>query len=208
MNQAPNTPIERWFLQLTTVGMQGAFAWLAPLKNSVKQIVNWGCWTGAEPFALLWTLDATEMVIVEKEQDNLKAFEEQREILEKKLANSLIGRGIQVKIADMTTQVDGLPDNYFDLAYCEEVLYYMQEDYQALQNAINEMTRVTKSGGLVIAVESKFKAQFEEVEHPIFKKIPVQVTEPEDISQFFEAAGLTRISLHDAPDYSYCYIKP
>ncbi len=191
---AKTTVQASWFRKADIEEKAESLKWLAPLKNSVEHIVNFGCWhwKGSEPFALLWTLDASGVTIVEKEQSHLKYFERMLEWLQKNLSISIEGRDIQVKIVDMTSMIDFLPDSYFDLSYCQNVLYQMRESPQALQNAVNEMARVTKSGGFVMAIEPKFRDESDE---------------PVDMSQFFIAAGLTRLSLDNAPRCSYSYQK-
>lgn len=183
-----------WFRRADIKEKAESLKWLTPLRDSVERIINFGCWNwkGSEPFALLWTLDATEITIVEKEQNHLKPFMTLLDWVQKHLSNSIEGRDIQIKIADMTAPIEGLPESYFDLAYCQDVLYQIGEDSEALQNAINEMARVTKPQGFVVAVEQKFRDEF---------------NEPKDMSQFFIATGLTRALLDGAPPYSYIYQK-
>lgn len=59
--------------------------------------------------------------------------------------------------SDMTQRTE-LVDNYSDMAYCERVLYqiWCEDSLQYKLNtvsAIEEMTRVVKPGGLIVAVE-------------------------------------------------------
>lgn len=184
------------------------FQWLIPLKSEVEYIANFGCWGGEEPFELLWTLDASEVVIVEKKGQNLKNFEDVLRKVEGLVPTSLEGRSFQPITADMTTQISSLSGNHFDLAFCKNVLYSIGEDPQAVQNAINEMVRITKEGGFVIAVEPKFRREFEGKEGMLGKiSIPKKGSEPEDMSRFFKSAGLSKISLDNAPAHSYCYKK-
>lgn len=163
--------------------MKECFQWLSPLRAFVEHIADFGCWGGSEPFALLWTLDAAEVVVIEKARANLAKFEEELEKLEVTTPSALVERNIQTVVADMSSRIPALTPDYFDLAFCENVLYYMASDPTAVQAAVNEMVRVTKIGGWVIAVEPKFGAQFETVEQNIFGvklTVPQQISEPKD----------------------------
>ena len=106
--------------------------------------------------------------------------------------------------------------DYYDLAYCNEVLYSVfEESEQKLQVAVDKMISVVRPGGWVVAVETKIGAEIQEVEIPlpggpsgqqIVRHIPV--SDPIDISPLFESARLVKVSLDDAPEWSYCYRKP
>lgn len=210
MSQIKHPANPDWCDRLQTVSMKDGFRWLSPLKDTVESIVNFGCWGGSEPFALLWTLDATEIAIIEKEHENLKEFEDELERQQASNPDALIGRNIKIIIADMASPITDLSPNYYDLAYCENVLYYMGEDVNALQSAISEMVRIVKTGGIIVAIEPKFRAEYERVEQDVFGTkmiMPVRVSEPEDMSEFFTNLGLERIHLKNAPDCSYCYRK-
>jgi SAM-dependent methyltransferase len=212
MSKRPVNP--NWF---PTPNWKKRFEWLAPLSALVESIANFGCSLGSdEPFLLMWTLDATEVKVIEKEKEHVNAAKEELENLRTENPGCLEGRCVKFVIADMlsTTEAE-LPSNYFDLAYCDEVLYYMEPDCQKVQDAINVMARVVKPGGWIIAVESKIGAEFKEVTDDFESKLfgrkinkPVRVSDPKNISPLFEAAGLVRCSLEDAPEYSYCYRKP
>jgi ubiquinone/menaquinone biosynthesis C-methylase UbiE len=204
-----------WFDQLHTVSLQHHFEWLSQLRTSIESVVNFGCWKSSEPFALLWALDATEVVVVEEKEEHLAEPKDELERLKRSKLGCLEGRSVRFITADMSTTVTELPTNHFDLAYCEDVLYYMQADLQRVQNAINEMARVVKPGSWVIAIEPKLGATFEEVTDNLFSKLgrevsmPVRVSDPEDISSLFEAVGLERVKLEEnAPAWWYCYRKP
>jgi SAM-dependent methyltransferase len=206
-----------WFASLRKAGLQQHLMWLKPLSASVESIVDFGCWGSSEPFVLLWTLDASEVVIVEKEEDNLRWPKNEWEILRKTNPDSLIGRSVAFVTADMRKPVPELPSGHFDLAFCENVLYQieMESGWQGVQDAIDEMARVTKPGGWIIAVESKIGAEFEQVTNDIASKVfgheiamPVRTGDPKDISSSFETAGLLAVGLTSVPDWSYCYKKP
>ena len=55
--------------------LQQRFEPLAVLKPVVSRVVNFGCWPnggGLEPFALIWTLDASEVVVVEMKDEYIR----------------------------------------------------------------------------------------------------------------------------------------
>jgi len=155
-------------------------------------------------------------VVVEKENEYLVWPKHELEMLRKRSPDCLQGRSVTFITADMTTPVAELASNYFDLAYCENVLNQIEteSDLQEVQTAINEMSRVAKPGGWVIAVEPQIGAEFEETTHNVASRIvghsvtiPMRISDPQDISSLFEAAGLVRSDLSNAPDWSYCYRK-
>lgn len=186
MSKQPVNP--NWFLELRTEKPQ----WLSQLSAFVKIIVIVGCYSD-EPFALMWTLDAAEVTVIEKKEIYLSepmGPQEKEELLRRDAA-AFQGRSIEFITADISKKIDGLASNYFDLAYCKYVLYQMESN-QEIQNTINQMTRVVKPGGWVIAVE------------PI---ISFPDMKPLDMSLFFEAVGLDRVDLDDAPSGAYCYKK-
>jgi ubiquinone/menaquinone biosynthesis C-methylase UbiE len=190
-----------WFEHLRTVCLRNKYAWLSILKGSINSIADYGCWS-SEPYALLWTLDASEIIVVEKKLANLDAAKEDLEILMSSVPASMAGRDIKFFVADMTSMVKGLFTNSVDLAFCQDVLYQIYEDNQDLsdvQNTLNEMTRVVKPGGWVIAVEPEIGTKIEP---------PCRVSDPIDISPLFQKMALIKTILEGAPEWSYCYKKP
>jgi ubiquinone/menaquinone biosynthesis C-methylase UbiE len=144
----------------------------------------------------MWTLDATDVKVIEKEERNLNKLsgpKEQLEYLKRNLPSAFEGRSIEFIVKDMSEGVDELPSNHFDLAYCERVLYLSVPDLQKVQSAINEMARVVKPGARVIAVEA---AALDDFGNPI------------DFHSLFIKAGLIEEYLKDAPENAYCYKKP
>ena len=213
MNKLPVSP--SWFEQLHTVDLEYHFKWLAQLSGTVESIVDFGCWNSSEPFALLWAVDATQVKVIEKEEKNLAEPREELERLRNINLGCLEGRSVEFVVADMSSMVAELPSDHFDLAYCENVLYFMQSDLPKVQEAINEMARVVRPGGWVIAIETKIGAKFEEVVDEFASKLFghtqtrfVRVSDPMDISELFRIARLVHYGLDGAPDWSYCYKKP
>lgn len=181
---------ENWFDQeLTQAGLKQRHERLARLRASVESIVDFGCFNGSEPFALLWTLDATEIVVVEKEEEYLTETKVEYERLRRSPTGCMEGRSARFIVADMSAIVSELSSEHFDLAYCENVLYYMQDDLECVQSAIDEMVRVVKPGGFVVTREQQFRAS--------------------ELILLFENTGLVRIQLaEDDPFWLYSYQKP
>jgi SAM-dependent methyltransferase len=196
-----------WPASLHTVGLEQHFNWLSQLNPHIRKIANFGC-ISSEPFALMFTLDANEIKVIEMEENHLTNVKEELEYLRRRTGSYFNERAVDFIVADMTTTIQDLPSDYFDLSYCENVLYYMFSDSSKLQLAINELARVVKPDGWIIAVEPKAGAKFEMQQVPLFGDIPVQMSDPVDISSFFDAVGLLRENLSEAPDWSYCYKKP
>jgi hypothetical protein len=96
------------------------------------------------------------------------------ECLQGRLAKSISG--------DMSLSVPELTSNYFDLAFCEDVLYYMkldQPDFEKVQSAINEMARLVHPGGWVVAYETKMDVKVEKTDDFWCPYIPLN--DPADI---------------------------
>jgi SAM-dependent methyltransferase len=207
MGKQPVDP--NWFTRLypQTRCLREDSEWLTPLRASVESIANFGCWKSHEPFALMWTLDATEVVVIEKEVLHLDL--PKRELERLRNTSCLQGRSIEFIVADMSTTIDELPSDRFDLAYCENVLYQIYESgLQQVQSAIGEMTRVVRPGGWIIAVEPRIGAELRQRRTPPFDwSCPGQTSYPKNISPLFEEGGLVRVALGNAPDWSYCYVK-
>jgi SAM-dependent methyltransferase len=197
--------------------------WLAQLRESVKSIANFGCGKSTEAFALLWRLHAAEIIVIEKEKRYLaKPIRLREELKRSQKSYCLKGRTVEFIAADMLASP--LRSNHFDLAYCQEVLYdiyYTHEDsglqVDKVQDAINEMARVVKPGGWVIAVEEKVGCEFKEIADtscPSGCKVirglapkSYQEGDPINLHPFFEAAGLCKHSLEGALRWSYTYKK-
>ncbi len=193
-------------------GLRERLSWLANLPSRVERIANFGCWSGGEPFALLWTLDAKEVTVVEIEGKFIEGLREQLEIVELQYPESLRCRSVTPLCVDMTSPIPELPDRYFDLAYCEDVLYTLPlgGDTGPLERGILQMIRVVKPNGFVIAVEPKFGAKFETRKLEglgIAISTPVQISEPKDMSDLFSSHGLRKIDIPSCPPHAYCYQK-
>lgn len=203
---------DNWYGALRVPNQHAHYSWLIELTQSIDRIVNFGCWSGCEPFALLWILGAKDITVVEKEEKNIAEFFEQKSIVTNLYPKSLQGRSINTLVQDMSLHTPELPDQYFDLAYCEDVLYSLDIDggTTAVDNGIEQMIRVVKPKGLIIAVESKFRAKFKTRTSKLFDipiTIPVRESEPESMDGFFVSKGLLKIEITGQPPFSYCYCR-
>jgi len=213
----------KWFHELRTGGLKEHLEWLTPLTTCVDRLVTFGCWS-SEPFALMWTLDGVEVIVVELSEGNLAKARAESDTLERlslvgthPAFGCMDGRSVQFIVGDMT-QTPAAPSGRFDLAYCEDVLYQIYLESAALtgvQAAVNEMARVVKPGGWIIAVEPMIGAEGKAVRNDfVSQRMGRPIThcgpagQPIDISRLFEDAGLARATLDGAPKGAYCYKKP
>ena len=201
----------QWFDFFPDLCLKESLEWLEQFSADVEKIANFGCWTGSEPFGLLWTLDATEVVVVEKEEkDHLDKAREYYKRLQEQVPQRLEGRSVTFLLADMTLEIPELQSEYFDLAYCDRVLYNMKTD-DSLKAAINQMVRCVKPGGLVIAIEPMVGGEYEEVVETIgtFRRKSFREIAPaKDISPLFEEQRLSRVHPTVSTDFwVYCYRK-
>ena len=68
-----------------------------------------------------------------------------------------------------------------------------------LEKAIEQMVKVVKPGGWIIAVEPVFGFDMN-------SNLRI-ISEPKDISYLFDSFGLQKQNLVDSPEWSYCYRK-
>jgi SAM-dependent methyltransferase len=184
------------------------YEWVGQLRPKVEKIINFGCWESDEPFALLWTLDASEIVVIEKEEIHLIRPKQRLKTLNEVKPLCMDGRSVEFITADMSEKVAELPSDYFDLAFCENVLYNLHEPYlKLLQQVVHEISRIVVRGGWIVAVEPKIGAKFEKTEIAGIT-FHNQVSEPINISSLFEEIGMVKFNLETSPRYTYCYLKP
>jgi len=146
-----------WFGELTKVNAREHFKWLLPLRGSVDCAANFGAHS-SDPIALMWTLDATQLSVIEIEDEHIARVQEEWERLDKINHACLEGRFPSFVTADTSTPIRELLSDHFDLAYCEEVLYIMDADPQRVERAVRQMVRVVKLGGWIIADESRLES--------------------------------------------------
>jgi SAM-dependent methyltransferase len=179
-------------------GSRSDYEWLAPLSPFVESIADFGCWatdeyaTCAEPYALLWSLHATRVVVVDK---NPAHINNARKWMDKQRGQEpyFNDYSLEFFVGDLTDRdliekVGGLEKDKFDLSYCHRVLYHMMDDSTELQTAIDSMIKVVKPGGWIVAVESTMDVEF--------------------LSPYFAAGGLQKTSLRDSPEGAHCFRKP
>jgi hypothetical protein len=144
------------------------FAWLEQYRERVGRIVNFGCWAswsegfglygGIEPYILLWLLHPEEVVVVDINPDHIMALEQYRDHLRRQ--NPVCGvQGLdRIKgiVGDMTYPLPELGESTFDMAFCGRVLLGMRDSPQmrGVYQAVTEMARVVKVGGLVVSEEA------------------------------------------------------
>lgn len=174
------------FPNFHTAGLLNHLEWLMQLSNTMDKLITFGC-GGSEPFALLWILGASEIKVVEKDANRLTKPMEELELLKRQYPTTYKQDTVDFIIADMSAPLPQIPSDYFELAFCESVLYYMEKDIEVLQRAINQMARVVRPGGWIIVIE-----------HGI---------EQREINQMFGAAGLMLVTCPQAPPSSYCFKK-
>jgi SAM-dependent methyltransferase len=203
MTKLPVDP--RWFEQLETTEILEHYTWLQSLSNEVDRIINFGCWTGKEPFALLWTLDASEISVVDKNSSHLANLETVKHDIN---TSSMQGRYIHPSITgDMTQEINEIKANDYDLSYCEEVLYQVYlEGEEKFKAAIRQMIRVVKPGGYIVAVENKVGAV--EYDPNTGQHYKVTNRQPIDLTSYFESEGMQSISITNCPPNAYCFKKP
>lgn len=207
--------IERWgVVSSHGVCLVDDYRWLAPLRSTVTTIADFGCWaspggTCSEPYALLWTLGAERVFVADKNEEHIRNARNWH-CNARRMHPYFQEYEVEFIVGDMTERIELLEGEEFDMSYCHDVLYSMQDDLGAVRSAVEGMARAVKAGGWVVAIEAKFGAEFEETEVEFTAAtftVPKQLTDAIDISQWFDDAGLRRVHLADAPPYSYCYRK-
>ncbi|MDO9129687.1 MAG: methyltransferase domain-containing protein, partial [Anaerolineales bacterium] len=140
--------------------------------------------------------------------NNIEELRNQKDIVNHRYPESLQERTINYVCGDMTKPLSELPDQYYDLAYCEDVLYTLQINSEILDRGISQMIRVVKPNGFIIAVEPKFGAQFEtRIVLGVPMSVPNTASEPQSMSGLFSSKGLKKIEVSGCPPYAYCYQK-
>jgi hypothetical protein len=190
-------------LLLHSIKSKSLDEWIQELKqkhSKFERIVHFGCASGDQTFALLLELDADMIIGVDRDimtaerkaNDIITAIDncwlaydylslnDKRwwdNILPEKLKNKLIPK--YVKEPDCTKpiipyQIQG---DYYNLACCSNFLYIIQRDCGEIGvgNVINEMKRVIKSTGYIVADEPDEGIK-------------------ERFSYLFERAGLQKVS--------------
>lgn len=212
---------EKWFSDLGI--SHPCREWLSlreDLADSIRVIADFGC-RSLEFLALLHDLKAAKIFVVNKDADDLKRSQGCFAEVESDLQKFLERRSVRFILEDMSELKDAqLPSNSCDLAYCENVLYIIWKEHdftfpRSFRKAVDQMARVVRPGGWVIAVEGKIRVDSKQERCDFLSSLSPQevtLTIPSgdliDISHCFEGAGLEKVNLKGAPDYAYCYRKP
>lgn len=207
----------RWEVISTLgVSLKREYDWLKPLQPYVDRIVTIGCWATeggncAEPYALLWTLQAKICAIIDKEPKNINNAQEWLGIVRNQYSY-FKDYNLEFVIGDITSDKPiELDENEFDLCFCQNVLYYLQDEPDDIVKAIMGMKNLVKAGGWIIAIEPKIGVKFKNMPVKIANGVtlsrPFTGNEPVDISKLFEEAGLKSFNLEDVPEHTYCYKK-
>jgi SAM-dependent methyltransferase len=159
----------------------------------------------------MWVLDAVEVWGVDKNEEYISGRngrEQELRVLQTTTPEALEGRTIRFIAGDMTRRVKELPDDHFDLAFCQGVLYqvFAEGCWRELQNAVHEMARVVRPGSWVVAVEPD--VGIGDVEPGCcLEELVSRAGEGVDISGCFEREHLERVDISGAPRGTYGYRK-
>lgn len=196
-------PKREWFDHLQTVRQYENLVWLSQVTGQVDRVLSIGCWSD-EPFALLWITNASEIVVIEKNAEYISERLEDYERLGKQVSEAFIARSVKFLNTDITLPIDKLDPDYFDFAFCENVLYNFQDNPEQLEYAVSQIARALKPHGLLVAVESKYGVEINMVESIMGIMVPVPISEPTDIGFVFERIGMVKIA-SDYPYWTYIY---
>lgn len=147
---------------------QWLIEYLTKLDVQVERVANFGCGEGRETLALMCLLNASEAAGVDEDAQSIRNAQGTLEtiqniILAKGVPNNAPGFLQRASIEEVVkfypgdiTEATQLLSNYYDIAFCDYVLYHIWLDQggeSSVQEAIEEMARVVKLGGLVAARE-------------------------------------------------------
>jgi hypothetical protein len=222
MSERNRPVVARWqIVDSAGICLKYDYEWLRTLTSNVSNIVDFGCWvpnsdagTCSESFALLWTLDASRVVVVDKQREYIQNAQSWLRNTRREYTffndyqlDFITG---DMTDEDLSAKIISIKGNRFELAYCNNVLYNIFSDPSKLKVAIRSMVKVLQVGGWAVAVEPKMGVEYEKRQPESSETglaLPIPVTEPVDISNYFEDLGLKKYYLEGAPDYSYCYQK-
>lgn len=179
--------------------------------GQARKVLQVGCWGASETLNLLWGYEADEIVGIEIDPGHIARAEQETASLRGRPDYCLGDQIVRYIQGDISKYNNELVSDYFDLAYCEHVLYYFSHekplDEAAVRAAIQQMARVVKPGGTVIAIEPKLGAEFR-TEGEGFTQMQVRISDPIDISFYFEAEGLIDTRAEGDKYWQYVYRKP
>lgn len=195
------------FNDLQTVGLEETLLWLRGLPQPTKRVIVHGC-SSSEPLALFLHLEAEQVFVVEINRNQFyDSFGcspvDELALMCKKHPHQFNISSVQFIVGDLLSSP--LMDSSFDLAFCKNVLYFIEDD-TTLENAVSEMARLVRPRGYIIAVEPKVGRKHHIVDCMLG---PVAIANgvAKDICYIFEDIGLVKIQVPSAPIQSYCYQK-
>lgn len=198
--------------------------WLLQLRPSYKAVANFGCNIGYETIALSWLLNAEEAIGIDKDansirqaQSKVRTIEEDTRstsqyfhygLIQDNNAREAVQNLLQLfscKVLpsfvenDAANAVD-LKDNHFDLVYCERFLYHFTcakelSTREQIIGVVQEMKRVTKPGGFIIAIEPRICSP--------------DGQRPVDLTGIFDQVGLEKVDVGQISphiDYEVIYV--
>lgn len=163
--------------------------WLVEHNITAEKVVNFGCSTGSETLALMWMLGASEAIGLDINEGNIQQAQNTLASVQKEMRKiwqmlsyypseiahndrtwwnnevpdflKAMLRGVYnvTYVVGDITQPTGLPQGYYDVAFCDHVLYHIWYDEKRknaegdTQFAIKEMARVVRPGGIVAISE-------------------------------------------------------
>lgn len=200
-------------MQVMSIASQkSAIEWITEFQTEAEKVANFGCDIGGETLALMWLLDAGEGVGLDIDEKDIRQARDRFENLQQHVRQAeravqyytwvseedrawwlsvpeffrqkLAQEGFHLDyLAKDITQPTDLPDDYYDLAFCDFVLHHIWYDKgrEQTQLAVREMARVVRPGGGVAAKEL---IQFEDKPRLDFAKL-------------FESSGLQQIAVEE-----------
>jgi len=173
-------PELEFVLQTIASSYEDSIVGLKRYHLSGKKVVNFGCGGGYETVALMWFLDAEEVVGVDRTLCHLRnyalslrewineskealpyAFVSEKDIdwwhnqVPRFLRGDRFPRFVQKDMVHPTEHDASLRDEYYDLAFCSNVLSHIHRDHgiEGAKMATKEMGRVVKPQGWIVASE-------------------------------------------------------
>jgi SAM-dependent methyltransferase len=198
--------------------------WLLQLCPAYKAVANFGCNIGHETIALSWLLNAEEAIGIDKGANHIRQaqskvrtiVEDTRstnqylhyDLIQDNDAREAVQNLLQLfsgKVAPIFVENDAanavdLKDNHFDLVYCERFLYHFacateRNTQEQIVSVVQEMKRVTKSGGLITAIEPRICSPADQ--------------RPVDLTRIFDQVGLEKVDVSEINphiDYEVIYV--
>ena len=182
---------------------------LTQLEVQVKRIASFGCGDGRETLALMCMLGANEAVGIDKETEKISHARSTMECVQNIirargvpddapffLKSPSLEQAVRFYEKDIAKDSTELPSDYYDIAFCDYVLYQIWLDQggeRRTQKAVDEIVRVVKPGGVIAAREptrGTSKRAFSIDFRPVFEKSGLMLVHIERIA--FERGECTK----------------